>query len=250
MSAEQIEIDLGPRALAASPEHPFAMSSDQVRAIGTYVGEVRIVWDAVPDFRIPPELRPMVAACSSWDEQAYPQIRDMADALAEYGSTTAPQRYAALDALLPELASHPDDGARASFEALIDELVETCRRYVEQTRSVLDTVGSFSQSMSAAELYIRAQIAARNGREIEGWEDLLWKAVEKNHSDPAAALAAIQTIWGVWQSLYTDLLGVRETTARVLDSKVPFLFRVKIDLAVRQWQAVGEGAWAFRTSIA
>jgi hypothetical protein len=250
MSAEElIEIDLGPRALAATPEHPFAMSPEQVRAISTYVGEVRIVWDSIPDFRIPAELKDMVAACSRWNDETYPLIRDMADSIAEYGSRTAPRRYGELKQLLPGLSSDPAGAARAGFETLIDELIDMCRDYAEDTLRMVESVSGFSESMSKAEDYIRQRINERRGRELTSWEDLLWKAVEKSRGDPRAALAASQTIWGVWQSLYTDLLGVRGTTARVLDSKVPFLFRVKIDQAVRQWQDLGEGAWNFRTSI-
>lgn len=251
MSAEEIiELDLGPRALAVTPDHPFAMSPEQVRAIGAYVGEVRIVWDSVPDFRIPAELKDMVAACSRWDDETYPLIRDMADAIAEYGARTAPRRYGELKDLLPGLSSDPAGAARAGFESIIDQLIDTCRRYADDTLRVVQSASGFSESMSQAEGYIRRRIDERRGREIESWEDLLWKAVEKNRGDPRAARAAAQTIWGVWQSLYTDLLGVRDTTSRVLGSGAPFLFRVKIDLAVKQWQDLGEGAWAFRVSIA
>lgn len=250
MSAEElIEIDLGPRGLAATPEHPFAMSPDQVRAIGTYVGEVRLVWDSLPDFRIPDELKDMVAACSRWDDETYPLIRDMADSIAEYGSRTAPSRYGALKQLLPGLSSDPAGAARADFEALINGLIDTCRQYAEDTLRVVESVSGFSASMSKAEDYIRRRLEERRGREIESWEDLLWKAVERSRGNPQAALAASQTVWGVWQSLYTDLLNVRGTTARVLDSRVPFLFRVKVDVAISQWRDLGEGAWNFRASI-
>jgi hypothetical protein len=249
-AAQTIEIDLGPRALASTPDQPFAMSPDEVRAISAYVAEVRVVWDAIPDFRVPDALKDMVAACSRWESETYVLIRDMADSIAEYGSRAAPRRYRELEELLPELTSDPDGGARAGFESILEELIETCRRHADGSLQVVKSVSGFSDSMSRAEEHIRAQLASRRGRPIESWEGLLWKAVEKSHGDPRAALAAAQKIWGVWQSLYTDLLNVRDTTARVLDSRLPFLFRVKINLAIKQWQDLGEGAWAFRTSIA
>jgi hypothetical protein len=250
MSADPIlELDLGPRALAPTPDHPFALSPEQVEAINSYVREVRIVWDAVPDDRIPAELKEMVTACDRWDSDTRPLLRDVADGIAEYGSRTAPDRYGELEQVLPALGSPIDLDARARFQDLLSELVETCRRAADGARQALDSMSGFSDSMSRAEQFIRAQLAARDGREIQTWQDLLWKAVQKNHGDPRAALAATQTIWGVWQSLYTDLLGTRDTTAHLLDTKVPFLVRVRVDLALTEWRELGEGAWAFRLSI-
>ncbi|HEU4578260.1 MAG TPA: hypothetical protein VFS67_08400 [Polyangiaceae bacterium] len=250
MSADPIlDLDLGPRALAVTPEHPFALSPQQVDAINDYVREVRIVWDSVPDDRIPPELKEMVTACDRWDSDTRPLLRDVADGIAEYGQRTAPERYGELEQVLPALGNPLDLDARSRFQGLLSELVETCRRAAEGARQALDSASGFSDSMSRAEQYIRTQLAARKGGEIQSWQDLLWKAVQNNHSDPRAALAATQTIWGAWQSLYTDLLGARETTAHLLDTKVPFLVRVRVDLALTQWRELGEGAWAFRLSI-
>lgn len=244
------ELDLGPRTLAPSPDRPFVLSTDEIAAISNYASDVRAVWASVVDFRIPAEMRGMVAASERWESETVPLMRDMADSLYRYGTVTAPRSYGALLERLDALPSGVlTDDVRSDLAPILDALIDTCGSHVAEARTVLESVSEFATNMEVAEAYVRAQIAERADGKVDDWQDLTWKAVEKNRGNPKVAVAAAQEVWGVWQALYTDLIQVRNGTAEVLGANLRFLTRARIELALRQWKDLGNGAWDFKMSL-
>lgn len=245
---QTLSLDLGPRGLIANRQQMGGMSSTDLHAINTYVEELNLAWSSIPNVRIPGELKEMSRVSLHWQSQTYLDIRNMAVCLADYGYNIAPARYDELRFLRPALQADPRS-VRRQLARLFNDLAETCKEYVDQTRSVVESIGDFARTLEPVERYITQQINARQGNPTEDWEGPIWSAVTQNQGNPRVALSAAQRIFGVWQSLYTDLLEVQETTKTLMDSQRAFIINVHITRAIEQWKTVGDGALDFRLAM-
>ncbi len=249
IQAEKVKIDLGPRALTVDENKTFFVSSDAINAVSEYLKTVDETFGARRRTGLAPELQALLASADSWKTEVIPAMTTMAESLVDYGDKQAPSAYEALRQGIEKLDQHPGDAqARRRFEAAIQALIDRCDGFVEESRKVLKLVSTFTESIDKGETYIGEHL---HDGVIANPDDLYWRALKEKRKkvNTAVALEATQKVFSTWQQLYRDLVSIKENTTRMLDEKMPVFFDFEVDLALRQWKDVAQGAWEFKLAI-
>lgn len=261
---------LVPGSLATSSGSPFAVSTDEWRALNDFTAGINATdSNTTAQFvSLVPAYSDLKKSCAGWRSQTLPNLIRLSQDIYQHGAVTVPSVYPRLQTILQKWENaSPSAPDQQAFRALLKTVQDSARTnataaaaIVPDLRALMTAIEVTNQQFPDAMGQIMAGGFSPSG-DPDHLSDAIIAAINQmaaNLARVAALLsvlhtppvADIQRVEGAFASIAGDLDNLQSWVFTQIDAKEPVLSELAIDSAILQWQRVASESRAFAANAA